>query len=98
MAYLGLLIPGQIGADLTDWVRWSRFVGWATLLLLGLASTRLLRSLKLREPLPILGGMTVLLSGPVGWGALAGMESALNAAAIRSVPSFGGRPTRALQG
>jgi hypothetical protein len=36
----------------------------------------------LPKPWPLVGGLAVVLSGPVGFGALAGMESALNAAAI----------------
>lgn len=82
MAYLVSLLPGQIGPDLASWVGWSRWVGWVTLILLGLAAVRLFRSLGLAESLPLVGGMTLVLCGPVGWGAVAGMESALNAAAI----------------
>ncbi len=83
LAYLGLLLPGQaLGGGLAAWERWSRWVGLASLALLGLAAAWLLRELALPPPWPLAGALCVVLSGPVGWGALAGMESALNAAAV----------------
>lgn len=82
LALLPLLLPGQLAADLTTQVLWSRAVGWVTLILFGLAALRLLRALDLPDPVPLLGAAAIVLSGPTGWGALGGMESALNAAAI----------------
>jgi hypothetical protein len=83
LAYLPLLLPGQwLGSDVAVWGRWSQWVGLLTLWSLGLAALGLLRTIGLSDPWPILGAMTVVVSGPVGWGALAGMESAWNAAAI----------------
>ena len=82
LAYLPLLLPGQMASGLSAWELWSRWVGWGTLIVLGLAAVRLFRALRLTEPLPLIGGLTLVFSGPIGWGAVAGMESALNAAAV----------------
>jgi hypothetical protein len=83
LSYLLLLLPGQWWADgLAGWGRWSQWIGLLTLWLLGLASLSLFRALRLAEPWPLLGALAVTLSGTVGWGALAGMESAWNAAAV----------------
>jgi len=83
LAYLALLMPGQwLGDEVSEWGRWSQWLGLLTLWSLGLAALALLRAIGLPSPWPLLGAMTVVVSGPVGWGALAGMESAWNAAAI----------------
>lgn len=68
--------------DLAAWSRWSRLVGVASLWALGLAGARALRAVRLPSPWPLAGGLCLLWSGPVGWGAVAGMESALNAALL----------------
>ena len=82
-AFLVLALPGQwLADDLPGWSRWSWWVGLATLWALGLACVRLFRTFGTPEPWPLVAGLTAVLSGPVGFGALAGMESALNAAAI----------------
>lgn len=64
------------------WSWWSRGVGILSLWLLGLAAAAALRALGLPEPWPLAGGLAVVWSGPVGFGAMAGMESAANAALI----------------
>ena len=92
LAYLVLLLPAQWWGDgVSDWGRWSQWIGLLTLWSLGLAALTLFRSLRLESPWPLLGAATVVLSGPVGWGALAGMESAWNAAALMLACSFGVR-------
>ena len=82
-AFLALVLPGQwLAGDLAGWSRWSRWMGLLTLWALGLACLRLLRAVPLPGAWPLAGALAVVVSGPVGFGALAGMESALNAAAI----------------
>lgn len=64
------------------WSYWSRIVGTLSLWLLGLAAAAALRATDAPEPWPLAGGLAVVWSGPVGFGAVAGMESAANAALI----------------
>ena len=64
------------------WSQWSRIVGILSLWLLGLAAAAALRAASAPEPWPLAGGLAVVWSGPVGFGAVAGMESAANAALI----------------
>jgi hypothetical protein len=64
------------------WSHWSRGVGILSLWLLGLAAAAALRSAAIPEPWPLAGGLAVVWSGPVGFGAVAGMESAANASLI----------------
>lgn len=81
--YPWLLLPGQwLFDDLAGWSIWSRWVGTLSLFLAGAAAAFVLRSARLRAPWPLAGGLALIFSGAVGYGALAGMESALNAAAI----------------
>lgn len=82
LVHLLLLAPGQLGGDLGLAVRWSQFAGWLTLIALGFASLRLFRSIGLVGLTALAGATTVVLAGPIAWGAMAGMESALNAAAM----------------
>jgi hypothetical protein len=81
--YPWLLLPGQwLGDDIATWSWWSRGIGILGLWLLGLVTVSLMRSLDLADPWPLATGLAVAWSGPVGFGALSGMESALNAAAL----------------
>jgi len=64
------------------WSHWSRIVGILSLWLLGLAAAAALRAAGVPEPWPLAGALAVVWSGPVGFGAVAGMESAANAALI----------------
>jgi hypothetical protein len=78
-----LLVPAHwLFGDLADWSRWSRWMGVASLWALGLAAVRALRAARLPEPWPLAGGLCLVWSGPVGFGAVAGMESAANAALL----------------
>jgi hypothetical protein len=78
-----LLVPVHWGsAELAAWSRWSRLVGVASLWALGLAGARALRAARLPPPWPLAGALCLVWSGPVGWGAVAGMESAANAALL----------------
>jgi hypothetical protein len=78
-----LLVPAHwLFDDLAGWSRWSRWMGVATLWALGLAAARTLRAARLAEPWPLAGGLCLVWSGPVGFGAVAGMESAGNAALL----------------
>ncbi len=77
------LVPvHRLSSDPGIWSLWSRGVGVLSLFLLGLATAAALRAAGVAEPWPLAGGLTVVWSGPVGFGAVAGMESALNAALI----------------
>ena len=81
--YPWILLPGQwLSDDIQGWSWWSRAVGAAGLWLLGLVTAFLVRTLGAARPWPLATGLAVVWSGPVGFGALAGMESALNAAAL----------------
>jgi hypothetical protein len=78
-----LLVPSQwVSGDLAVWSRWSRWLGVASLWLLGLAAVRALRAARVPEPWPLAGGLCLVWSGPIGFGAAAGMESAANAALL----------------
>ncbi|HEV3456917.1 MAG TPA: hypothetical protein VHG32_10185 [Thermoanaerobaculia bacterium] len=78
-----LLVPPQwMSADLAVWSRWSRWMGVASLWALGLVAARALRAARLREPWPLAGALCLVWSGPIGFGAVAGMESAANAALL----------------
>jgi len=78
-----LLVPAHwLSADLAAWSRWSRWMGVASLWALGLAAARTLRAAGLAEPWPLAGGLCLVWSGPIGFGAVAGMESAANAALL----------------
>lgn len=81
--YPWILLPGQwLYDDLEGWSWWSRVVGFCGLWMLGLATIFLMRSLGISRPWPLAAGTAVVWSGPVGFGAMTGMESALNAAAL----------------
>jgi hypothetical protein len=78
-----LLVPPQwISGELAVWSLWSRWMGVASLWALGLAAVRALRVARLPAPWPLVGGLCLVWSGPVGFGAVAGMESAANAALL----------------
>jgi hypothetical protein len=77
-----LVPPHWISGDLAVWSRWSRWLGVATLWALGLAAARALRAARVPEPWPLAGGLSLVWSGPIGFGAAAGMESAANAALL----------------
>jgi hypothetical protein len=78
-----LLVPAHwLFGDLAGWSRWSRWTGVASLWALGLAAVRALRAARLAEPWPLAGGLCLVWSGPIGFGAVAGMESAANAALL----------------
>jgi len=78
-----LLVPAHwLSRDLAVWSWWSRLVGVLSLWLLGAAAARALRALGLPDPWPLAAGLAAVWSGPVGLGAVAGMESALNAGLI----------------
>lgn len=78
-----LLVPPQwVSGDLAVWSRWSRWLGVASLWALGLAAARALRAARAPEPWPLAGGLCLVWSGPIGFGATAGMESAGNAALL----------------
>jgi len=83
--YLVALLPPHLAGregDLAGWSAWSRWVGVATVWLLGWAGALLLRQIGLPRPWPLAGGLVLVWSGAVGFGAVAGMESAGNAALI----------------
>jgi hypothetical protein len=77
-----LVPPHWVSGDLAVWSRWSRWMGVASLWALGLAAVRALRAARLPEPWPLAGALCLVWSGPVGFGATAGMESAANAALV----------------
>jgi len=77
-----LVPPHWMSGDLAVWSRWSRWMGIASLWALGLAAARALRAAGLREPWPLAGALCLVWSGPIGFGATAGMESAANAALL----------------
>jgi hypothetical protein len=74
--------PHWISGKLAVWSLWARWMGVASLWALGLAAVRALRVARLPPPWPLVGGLCVVWSGPVGFGAVAGMESAANAALL----------------
>src|ERR1700724_3743869 len=78
----GGVLPLWVSVDLAVWSRWSRWLGVASLWALGLASVRALRAARVPEPWPLAGGLCLVWSGPIGFGATAGMESAANAALL----------------
>src|SRR6202023_3623087 len=78
----GGVLPLWVSVDLAVWSRWSRWLGVASLWALGLASVRALRAARVPEPWPLAGGGCLVWSGPIGFGATAGMESAANAALL----------------
>ena len=81
--YPWILLPGQwLYDDIQGWSWWSRAVGIAGLWILGVVTVLLMRTLGLAGLWPLATGLAVLWSGPVGFGAMTGMESALNAAAL----------------
>lgn len=81
--WTALLVPPHfISGKLAVWSAWSRWMGVASLWSLGLAAARALRVARLPPPWPLVGGLCVVWSGPVGFGAVAGMESAANAALL----------------
>ncbi|HXO41907.1 MAG TPA: hypothetical protein VN999_10685, partial [Thermoanaerobaculia bacterium] len=77
-----LVPPHWVSGDLAVWSRWSRWLGVASLWALGLAAVRALRAARAPEPWPLAGGLCLVWSGPIGFGATAGMESAANAALL----------------
>ena len=77
-----LVPPHWVSADLAAWSRWSRWLGVASLWALGLAAVRALRAARVPEPWPLAGALCLVWSGPIGFGATAGMESAANAALL----------------
>jgi len=78
-----LLVPAQwVSGELAAWSRWSRWLGVASLWALGLAGVRALRAARVPERWPLAGGLCLVWSGPIGFGATAGMESAANAALL----------------
>jgi hypothetical protein len=77
-----LLPPHWISGKLAVWSSWSRWMGVASLWALGLTAVRALRVARLPAPWPLVGGLCLVWSGPVGFGAVAGMESAGNAALL----------------
>jgi hypothetical protein len=77
-----LVPPHWWSGELAVWSLWSRWMGVASLWALGLAAARALRAAGLAEPWPLAGGLCLVWSGPVGFGAVAGMESAGNAALL----------------
>jgi hypothetical protein len=77
-----LVPPHWISGELAVWSLWSRWMGVASLWALGLAAARALRVARLPTPWPLVGGLCLVWSGPVGFGAVAGMESAANAALL----------------
>jgi hypothetical protein len=77
-----LVPPHWVSGDLAIWSRWSRWLGVASLWALGLAAVRALRAARVPEPWPLAGGLCLVWSGPIGFGATAGMESAANAALL----------------
>jgi hypothetical protein len=77
-----LVPPHWVSGDLAVWSRWSRWLGVASLWALGLAAARALRAARVPEPWPLAGGLCLVWSGPIGFGATAGMESAANAALL----------------
>jgi len=81
--YPWILMPGQwLYDDIDGWSWWSRGVGFLGLWILGLVTVLLMRTLGLAGPWPFASALAVVWSGPVGFGAMTGMESALNAAAL----------------
>lgn len=83
LLFPALLVPGQwLSDDLGGWSRWSLWVGACSLFLCGLAAARVLGAAGFGRPWPLVGGLLVLLSGPLGNGSLSGMESGLNAAGV----------------
>lgn len=81
--YPWILLPGQWLSDtIQGWSWWSRAVGVAGLWLLGLAAISLVRALGTTGLWPLATALAVVWSGPVGFGAMTGMESALNAAVL----------------
>ena len=79
---LVLVPPHWLSGELAVWSLWSRWMGVASLWALGLAAVRALRVARLPAPWPLAGGLCLVWSGPVGFGAVAGMESAANAALL----------------
>jgi len=77
-----LVPPHWISRELAVWSLWSRWLGVASLWALGLAAARALRAARLPEPWPLACGLCLVWSGPIGFGAVAGMESAANAALL----------------
>src|ERR1700680_1939928 len=77
-----LVPPHWVSGELAVWSRWSRWLGVASLWELGLAAARALRAGRVPEPWPLAGGLCLVWSGPIGFGATAGMESAANAALL----------------
>jgi len=81
--YPWILLPGQwLYDDIQGWSWWSRAVGFVALWMLGVVAVLLMRTLGLAGLWPLATGLAVVWSGPVGFGAMTGMESALNAAAL----------------
>ncbi|HEX5760229.1 MAG TPA: hypothetical protein VF121_13645 [Thermoanaerobaculia bacterium] len=83
--YLMALLPPHLTGgegNLAAWSAWSRWVGVAALWLLGWAGALLLREAGSPPPWPLAGGLVLVWSGAVGFGAVAGMESAGNAALV----------------
>ncbi len=81
--YPWLLVPGHWLFDgLEGWSRWSSWVGLVSLWGLGLAAARLLRGAGLPRPWPTAAGLALVWCGPIGWVSIAGMDSALGAAAV----------------
>lgn len=81
--YPWILLPGQwLSDDIQGWSRWSRSVGFVGLWLLGVVTALFFRALGFGGPWPLATALAVVWSGPVAFGALAGMESALNAASL----------------
>jgi hypothetical protein len=77
-----LVPPHWMSGNLAVWSRWSRWLGVASLWALGLAAMRALRAARVPEPWPLACGLCLVWSGPIGFGATAGMESAANAALL----------------
>ncbi|HVT58958.1 MAG TPA: hypothetical protein VHR45_11200 [Thermoanaerobaculia bacterium] len=77
-----LVPPHWVPGDIALWSRWSRLIGVLSLWLLGWAAARALRAVRLPAPWPLAGGLCLVWSGPIGFGAMAGMESATNAALV----------------
>jgi hypothetical protein len=81
--YAALLVPVHWASQsLAVWSWWSRGIGLLSLWFLGLAAAAMLRAAGLPDPWPLAAGVAVVWSGPVGFGAVAGMESAANAGLV----------------
>src|ERR1700680_4119000 len=77
-----LVPPHWVSGELGVWSRWSRWLGVASIWALGLAAARALRAARVAGAWPLAGGLCLVWSGPIGFGATAGMESAANAALL----------------